>query len=97
MSAKNVKKFERGSLSSGSAENLSAKRPRSAKANRPSSVDGSKYSARSTASLVSFVFVSNHLQIKLNIKLIIVSVPINRKYCTCTFGVWESDIKLIKL
>ncbi|KAJ7372675.1 hypothetical protein OS493_017948 [Desmophyllum pertusum] len=53
MSAKNVKKFERGSLSSGSAENLSAKRPRSAKANRPSSVDGSKYSARSIASLDS--------------------------------------------
>lgn len=53
MSAK--KKFERGSLSSGSSENLSAKRPGSAKVNRPSSADGSKYSARSTASLVSFV------------------------------------------
>ena len=54
MSAKN-KKFDRGSLSSGSSENLSAKRPGSAKVNRPNSADGSKYSARSTASLVSFV------------------------------------------
>lgn len=54
MSAKN-KKFERGSLTSGSSENLSAKRPASAKVNRPSSAGGSKYSARSTASLDSDV------------------------------------------
>ena len=58
MSAKS-KKFERGSLTSGSSENLSAKRPASAKVNRPSSADGSKHSARSTASLVSFKFVSS--------------------------------------
>jgi len=54
MSAKN-KKFERGSVTSGSSENLSAKRLGSAKVNRPSSADGSKYSARSTASLDSDV------------------------------------------
>lgn len=53
MSAK--KKLERGSIASGSSENLSAKRPGSAKVNRPNSADGSKFSARSTASLVSFV------------------------------------------
>ena len=52
MSAKN-KKFERGSVTSGSSENLSIKRPGSAKVNRPSSADGRNYSARSTASLVS--------------------------------------------
>ena len=52
MSAKN-KKFERGVMGSGSAENLSTKRPGSAKSNRPSSADPSKYSARSNASLVS--------------------------------------------
>lgn len=56
MSAKS-KKSERGTLSSGSAENLSGKRPGSVKANRPSSADVSKYSARSTASLVSFAFL----------------------------------------
>ncbi|KAL9956558.1 hypothetical protein ACROYT_G038050 [Oculina patagonica] len=52
MAAKN-NKLQRGSFASGSSENLSAKRPGSAKANRPSSADGSKYSARSTASLDS--------------------------------------------
>ena len=56
MSAKN-KKFERGSVTFGSSGNLSANRPGSAKVNRPSSADGGKYSARSTASLVSFKFV----------------------------------------
>ena len=49
------KKFERGGIASGSAENLSAKRPGSAKSNRPSSADPSKYSARSNASMVSVV------------------------------------------
>lgn len=57
MSSKNSKP-ERGLMGSASSENLSAKRPGSAKANRPSSADGSKYSARSTASLVGFVFAS---------------------------------------
>lgn len=47
------KKFERGVIASGSAENLSAKRPSSAKSSRPSSADASKYSARSNASLDS--------------------------------------------
>ncbi|PFX32011.1 centrosomal protein of 131 kDa-like [Stylophora pistillata] len=47
------KKFERGGIASGSAENLSAKRPCSAKSNRPSSADPSKYSARSNASMDS--------------------------------------------
>lgn len=51
------KKFERGVIASGSAENLSAKRPSSAKSSRPSSADASKYSARSNASLVSVVRV----------------------------------------
>lgn len=47
------KKFERGVIASGSAENLSAKRPSSSKSSRPSSADASKYSARSNASLDS--------------------------------------------
>lgn len=52
MSAKS-KKIDKIVSSSGSGENLTAKRPGSAKARRPGSADVGKYSARSTASLVS--------------------------------------------
>ena len=59
MSARN-KKFERerGALSSSSTENLTSKKLNSSKASRPSSADFTKYSARSNASLVSFMFLS---------------------------------------
>lgn len=60
MSAKS-KKIDKTVSSSGSGENLTAKRPGSAKARRPGSADVGKYSARSTASLdsdVSDLFLS---------------------------------------
>ncbi|KAK2557238.1 Centrosomal protein of 131 kDa [Acropora cervicornis] len=60
MSAKS-KKIDKTVSSSGSGENLTAKRPGSAKASRPGSADVGKYSARSTASLdsdVSDLFLS---------------------------------------
>lgn len=60
MSAKS-KKIDKTVSNSGSGENLTAKRPGSAKARRPGSADVGKYSARSTASLdsdVSDLFLS---------------------------------------